>query len=661
MSNEFSFPRFKAIDGNGNPIRGGKLSTYAEGTSTDKAAYSDAARTVEHTNPIILNSEGEALIYLLGAYKMNLTTSADAQVPGWPIDNLGPVGGELAAGNYPNSGAADHGVTGDSDTIKYFVDTIGATNKATIYLRHDSGGEFTGYVFSTAETIPSNITLEFEPGARLDPDNAIVVTLNCPITAAPQEIFTGSGTITFGNAGTAPPLNIQWWDGDNLGDKYNLAVEAAPTDGGTILIPPGEYTTSTELVYAGPDVGQAKSFAVWAYGVVIKTTGAISGFKLTNNVGKTNEPTTIYGLTIDHDDNADAVYGFELSNTWNVRLKDCTIVANAGTGGGSYAGVALIQSDPADSNKGSIWTTLENVWFRPLSGSIGGSMQTGILLRGAANAFLMKGGGIGGTINAIHVTVESGQTNLISGFVVDGVAFENYVTAVLVEGATTSNIVGHRFVNNRFEGGNDTVQVYSYITTTTQPSQAPFAAGNMYSANSGTYLNNPNNLYFTSLDQVISPDYSGDTMTWKQDTKIIARSAANDPLKIVPAGGSRGIAIRNSSDNANALQLLWLSGNLSIIQSITGGVPNLAMVGVKGINGSGTTVLTNNLRGQVTFTGAATKAVSFGTNEDDASYFISLSGNVNETFFVTNKATTGFTLNSSNGASVAVVDWHLIR
>ena len=88
MSN-LTFPRFKAIDGNGNPIRGGKLYTYAVGTSNNKATYSDYALSVAHANPVVLNSEGEALIYLATAgYKMNLLTSADAQVPGWPVDNI---------------------------------------------------------------------------------------------------------------------------------------------------------------------------------------------------------------------------------------------------------------------------------------------------------------------------------------------------------------------------------------------------------------------------------------------------------------------------------------------------------------------------------------------------------------------------------------------
>lgn len=65
--------------------------------------------------------------------------------------------------------------------------------------------------------------------------------------------------------------------------------------------------------------------------------------------------------------------------------------------------------------------------------------------------------------------------------------------------------------------------------------------------------------------------------------------------------------------------------------------------------------------GTDTFSSAATKTVTFGTTEPDANYKINLAGNVNETFWVTSKSTTGFTLNSSNATSTASVDWTVIR
>lgn len=52
-------PRFVAFDANGDPISGAKLYTYdSVATSTPKETYSDAARTVEHENPVVADTNG---------------------------------------------------------------------------------------------------------------------------------------------------------------------------------------------------------------------------------------------------------------------------------------------------------------------------------------------------------------------------------------------------------------------------------------------------------------------------------------------------------------------------------------------------------------------------------------------------------------------------
>ena len=99
---------------------------------------------------------------------------------------------------YPDYSAADQGVTGSNNTIKYAVDTI-AANSGTIFLRHNSGATTTTYTLSTSETIPSNINLIIENGALISIDNAITLTIYSPanIKAAPnQQIFTGAGTVS---------------------------------------------------------------------------------------------------------------------------------------------------------------------------------------------------------------------------------------------------------------------------------------------------------------------------------------------------------------------------------------------------------------------------------------------------------------------------------
>lgn len=70
----------------GVPLVGGRLYTYAAGTSTPKATWSDAAGTTPNANPIILDSRGEATVFWSGAYKVELRDSANAVI--WSVDQF---------------------------------------------------------------------------------------------------------------------------------------------------------------------------------------------------------------------------------------------------------------------------------------------------------------------------------------------------------------------------------------------------------------------------------------------------------------------------------------------------------------------------------------------------------------------------------------------
>lgn len=79
--------RFYKNDGTVNA--GGKVYTYTAGTTTPTATYTTSAGDVANTNPIILNSKGEADIWVTGQIKVNVLESDDTQVTGWPVDNIG--------------------------------------------------------------------------------------------------------------------------------------------------------------------------------------------------------------------------------------------------------------------------------------------------------------------------------------------------------------------------------------------------------------------------------------------------------------------------------------------------------------------------------------------------------------------------------------------
>ena len=69
----------------------------------------------------------------------------------------------------------------------------------------------------------------------------------------------------------------------------------------------------------------------------------------------------------------------------------------------------------------------------------------------------------------------------------------------------------------------------------------------------------------------------------------------------------------------------------------------------------------NTYGGTATFVGAATVAVTLARVEVDTSYRVTVTMNVDERIWVTNKTTTGFTLNSSNAASTASPDYIISR
>lgn len=72
-------PKLQFFGTDGLPLVGGKLYTYSAGTTTPLATYVDHTSTTTNTNPIILDSNGEADVWLpeTTSYKYILKTPAD--------------------------------------------------------------------------------------------------------------------------------------------------------------------------------------------------------------------------------------------------------------------------------------------------------------------------------------------------------------------------------------------------------------------------------------------------------------------------------------------------------------------------------------------------------------------------------------------------------
>lgn len=79
--------RQRFFDSNGIPLNGGKLYSYQAGTTTPQATYLNAAGTT-NTNPVILDADGYADVWLdpTISYKFMLADSGNATI--WTVDNV---------------------------------------------------------------------------------------------------------------------------------------------------------------------------------------------------------------------------------------------------------------------------------------------------------------------------------------------------------------------------------------------------------------------------------------------------------------------------------------------------------------------------------------------------------------------------------------------
>lgn len=94
-----TYPLFHGFYPDGRPLIAGRLFTYQAGTSTPVAAYHDAAATMPHQNPIVLDDRGEALVHITSPMLWRLETPTGVQL--WTVDNI--IGSGGGAGNIPPS------------------------------------------------------------------------------------------------------------------------------------------------------------------------------------------------------------------------------------------------------------------------------------------------------------------------------------------------------------------------------------------------------------------------------------------------------------------------------------------------------------------------------------------------------------------------------
>lgn len=85
-------PKLQFLDANGNPLVNGLLYTYASGTTTPLATYTNQFETTANTNPIVLDARGEASVFLLAGYSYRFVLKNSSGVTQYTTDPFNAFG-----------------------------------------------------------------------------------------------------------------------------------------------------------------------------------------------------------------------------------------------------------------------------------------------------------------------------------------------------------------------------------------------------------------------------------------------------------------------------------------------------------------------------------------------------------------------------------------
>jgi hypothetical protein len=147
------------FDNNGLPLSGGKIFTFAAGTTTPIITYTSSTGITAHTNPIILDAAGrvpggEIWLDYAQKYKMLVSTSNNVQIASY--DNIGTSFNTSALiANFTGSGAQTvftlPSLPTSETTTLVFID--GVYQQKNTYV-------VTANLISFSEAPPANATIE---------------------------------------------------------------------------------------------------------------------------------------------------------------------------------------------------------------------------------------------------------------------------------------------------------------------------------------------------------------------------------------------------------------------------------------------------------------------------------------------------------------------
>ena len=303
------------FDNNGNVLTGGKLYTYAAGTTTPQTTYTNAAGTVAQANPIILNASGrvptgeiwltDGLVYKFALYDANDVLIAT-------YDNIIGINSNFV--NFVTAEEIQIATAGQTVFTLTTMQYQPGTNNLVVYV--DGVNQVEGGSYSYVET--NSTTVTFTAGLHVGAVVKFVSaeTLSTNVASASTTTFTGfnsqvgvvqdiadadgSDWIGFEPAGTGAvarsvesklreTVSVKDFGavGDGVTDDraaIQLAINAVQTaGGGQVYFPAGTYLIDSNPINPGTTFPERDGLVVTASNISFYGDGKASIIKQSNN------------------------------------------------------------------------------------------------------------------------------------------------------------------------------------------------------------------------------------------------------------------------------------------------------------------------------------------------------------------------------------------
>lgn len=246
------------IDQNGAPLAGGQVFFYAPGTSNPQATYKDQALTIANTNPIQLDSRGQAVIWGSGTYRQVVQDASGVTIWDQVIaDVTAGVSAQISGLSTNLSAATGSGLVG-------FEQPGGAAQPRTVQAKLQEA-LITPQDFMTAAQI-NDVYLRT---AKLDVSGAIQAAVNAAnggvvtlppgyygmtagVTVSTATVLQGAGrngTVFVPNGS----FNAFTFSGGSQGaGMYGVGFSAANHTGDAIHVNGADRTTFSDILLSSP-------------------------------------------------------------------------------------------------------------------------------------------------------------------------------------------------------------------------------------------------------------------------------------------------------------------------------------------------------------------------------------------------------------------------